>query len=326
MLSGDSGNKILDVQLVRCDEVKNSNAMEPEGLQRSLHSLSKQHVKIGILATDRNLTVAKMMRENYQEIKHEFDIWHIAKNITKKLTEKAKSSKNDELLPWIQSIANHFWWCCSESKGDEQLLREMWLSLLYHITGVHEWSGCVKFHRCAHYVRPQEEEELIPYLDKESGVYAALKSIVMDKNLLKALRQVTCFCHTGELEVFHSMMLKYCPKRQHFGYEGMTARTMLAVLDWNNRERHAVVRDGQPVFDQVHSKRRRSWILRRRYAIKTSNDFRKDIMDYMLFEHDNNSILSPIKCPDNLGQNIAHCIKPNKANMLLAHASRFDHN
>ena len=114
--------------------------------------------------------------------------------------------------------------------GDEQLLREMWLSLLYHICGEHEWSSCTKFHRCAHYVRDDEEEKLIPYLENTSDTFAVLKNVVAEKALLKALSQLAHFCHTGELEVFHSMILRYVPKRRHFSYSAMKARTMLAVL------------------------------------------------------------------------------------------------
>ena len=39
--------------------------------------------------------------------------------------------------------------------------------------------------------------------------------------------------HTGELEVFHSALLKYLPKRQSFSYMGMKERAHLAILDHN---------------------------------------------------------------------------------------------
>lgn len=38
---------------------------------------------------------------------------------------------------------------------------------------------------------------------------------------------------TGSLEVYHNIMLKYMPKRLHFGYDTMVARTQLAILDNN---------------------------------------------------------------------------------------------
>ena len=36
------------------------------------------------------------------------------------------------------------------------------------------------------------------------------------------------------MEQYHSVLLKYAPKREHFSYNGMVARTQLAVLDHNS--------------------------------------------------------------------------------------------
>ena len=41
----------------------------------------------------------------------------------------------------------------------------------------------------------------------------ALKAIIMDKRLLNDLKYFIKFKHTGNLEVFHSVLLKYCPKK-----------------------------------------------------------------------------------------------------------------
>ena len=98
--------------------------------------------------------------------------------------------------------------------------REMWLSLLHHVVGIHSWTGGVKFHQCAHEERQGEEEMRTVYLDKDSPAFAALKSVVASPFLLRALPQLTQYCHTGDFEVYHSYLLKYCPKRQHFFYEG----------------------------------------------------------------------------------------------------------
>ena len=59
---------------------------------------------------------------------------------------------------------------------------------------------------------------------------------------------LTSFQHTGALEVFHSLLLKYCPKRQHFSYIGMQARIEFAILDHNttpteNRQKSRKVRN-----------------------------------------------------------------------------------
>ena len=62
------------------------------------------------------------------------------------------------------------------------------------------------------------------------------------------------------------MMLKYCPKRQHFSYKGMIARTQLAVLDHNHNtgRQQSVVRlgamKGEPRYNVVFPKGRSSWV------------------------------------------------------------------
>ena len=55
------------------------------------------------------------------------------------------------------------------------------------------------------------------------------------------------------VEVFHSLLLKYCPKRQHFSYVGMQARIELAILDhnYNTQRKQATTKDGT-IYCVVH--------------------------------------------------------------------------
>ena len=54
-----------------------------------------------------------------------------------KINKKAKKKGCEELLPWIQSVSNHLWWSAATCDESADILREKWLSLLYHITGKH---------------------------------------------------------------------------------------------------------------------------------------------------------------------------------------------
>jgi len=58
---------------------------------------------------------------------------------------------------------------------------------------------------------------------------------------------LTGFHHTGALEVFHSLLLKYCPKRQHFSYVGMQGHIELAILDhnYNTNRKQATTKEGK---------------------------------------------------------------------------------
>ena len=42
-------------------------------------------------------------------------------------------------MPWIPSIRNHFWYCCSNCDGDELQLRLIWLRMLQHICSDHTY-------------------------------------------------------------------------------------------------------------------------------------------------------------------------------------------
>ena len=59
--------------------MNNSYAMELEGRTRCFEFLSNEDVKINTLITDRHSQVKKYMREKKPEIKHMFDVWHVAK-------------------------------------------------------------------------------------------------------------------------------------------------------------------------------------------------------------------------------------------------------
>ncbi|KAG8583255.1 hypothetical protein GDO81_008341 [Engystomops pustulosus] len=60
-----------------------------------------------------------------------------------------------------------------------------------------------------------------------------LKSTVDNLTLMCDIHNLTFFCHTGSLEVFHSTTLKYRPKRIHYNHDSMVARTNLSALDHN---------------------------------------------------------------------------------------------
>ena len=61
------------------NEVKNSAAMEKEGLERSLKYLTEEGLSVNSLITDRHVQIRKYMRERWPAVKHRFDGWHIGK-------------------------------------------------------------------------------------------------------------------------------------------------------------------------------------------------------------------------------------------------------
>ena len=57
-----------------------------------------QNVNIRSLATDRHTTITAEMRKKYPSIIHQYDVWHLWKWVTKKLTKKAKKKAMSHFL------------------------------------------------------------------------------------------------------------------------------------------------------------------------------------------------------------------------------------
>ena len=148
----------------------------------------------------------------------------------KKLYLKLRKKRDcQQVSLWIKAIINHLWWCCASSIDNEELIREKWLSMLNHIRGIHFWEDNKLVHKCEH----GQLDQKLKWLKTDSPSFLALKSVAENKNILADIKYLSKFCHTGSLEVFHSVLNKYCPKRLHFTLEGTIARTRSAVLDYN---------------------------------------------------------------------------------------------
>ena len=83
----------------------------------------------------------------------------------------------------------------------------------------------------------------------------------MDPKILNDLSFLTKLCLTGVLEIYHSLYNKWAPKRQHFSYAGVLARTQLAVMDFNQGSnlKQARTKDGDDRFNVVSSKITKTW-------------------------------------------------------------------
>uniref|UniRef100_A0A8C5PIH0 Uncharacterized protein n=1 Tax=Leptobrachium leishanense TaxID=445787 RepID=A0A8C5PIH0_9ANUR len=199
--------KILDFSLIQVSEATSSVAMEKQAFTRCIDKLIADGLIIRIIATDRHVCIRKVMRERYPQINHQFDIWHYCKSMTKKLQNLAKKKSLSELAPWTTSIVNHMWSCSSFCKGDPEVLRERWRSLLRHVLNEHCWESNGEQKRCDHATIPENED----WLKRHTPAHNKLIEFVTNKRMDRELPHLTYFCHTGDLEVYHSMILKYRP-------------------------------------------------------------------------------------------------------------------
>ncbi|PFX33274.1 Acyl-coenzyme A amino acid N-acyltransferase 2 [Stylophora pistillata] len=104
--------------------------------------------------------------------------------------------------------------------GNVVLLREKLTSVLHHIANQHKPSNTL-FRQCGHNRIPSSEAKNICWLKVGSPANLALEEPFLSTKPLKDLAKLTDFCHTGKIEAYHSMMLKYCSKEEQFAYKGV---------------------------------------------------------------------------------------------------------
>ncbi|XP_057308719.1 uncharacterized protein LOC130647027 [Hydractinia symbiolongicarpus] len=269
-LLNSKSNEIVDFHVVHVGQVGNSSRMEKQGLIVVLNRLLENQLSIEGIATDRHVQIRKYMREERKDIKHHFDVWHMGKNIKRKLVKCSKKTTAKDLLSWVKAVINHFWWCCASGNGNVVELREKWLSLLCHVKNKHKWESNKIYHKCEHSKLSKLEQRSKKWLMEGAPAYKALESVVRAKSLLRDLKYFVEFKHTGNLEVYHSLYNKYCPKRLHFSFAGMIARSQLAVLDFNAGagSSHAQTSSGEHRYKQQYSRITDSWVVKKVYTEK----------------------------------------------------------
>ena len=269
-LMDSTTNQLICFIVVHVANAGNSVAMEKYGLIKTLDSLEETGVNVACLTTDRHISIRKYMREDRSKILHQFDIWHVSKSVKKKLTKAAKKKVCNKLSGWA---------CCTCNRN-AQLLKEKWISLVYHVRGIHEWDGCELYRECEHEEYSLAKQMRKKWLENDGPAYNALKNIVLDKQLLKDLPQLRFFKHTGQLEVYHALLNKYCGKRFAYSYAGMVARTQLAVLDHNSgvTKEQACTKDGTLRFKVVFTKVTGNWVAKKVMVTKDKN-YQHELMD-----------------------------------------------
>ena len=123
------------------------------------------------------------------------------------------------------------------------------------------------------------------------------------------------------------MLLKYCPKREHFSFNGMVARTQLAAIDHNsNTERKQAVlqtgiKRGKARYKSAYTKGGKKWVVK---PIKEEKSY-----EYVnrLLEDTVNECKSGekqrISIAPNIPKNIAPSPAPDKETLVKKHKSRF---
>lgn len=234
--------------------------------------MKKEGVKIDIISTDKHVQIRKLMRVDpeFNNISHQFDPWHIAKAICKKISKASKKKSRDSLLEWVPSIVNHFWWSVTTAGKNPQVLYEKFSSIIYHTVNRHEWGGCKYFKCCEHDPIPIEEAQRKKWLVEGSDAHQYLVSLVKDKRFKNDMKYLTEAIHTTNVEVFNNLLLKYIPKQYHFEQDHMVMGAYLAALDnnFNSGRSQATDLAGNARFKIAWRKSTKKLVARKIYAKK----------------------------------------------------------
>ncbi|XP_023137933.1 uncharacterized protein LOC111576454 [Amphiprion ocellaris] len=220
---------IVDVQLMQSSEVGSSVNMEKEGLIRSLNFLEASGVKINTIVTDTHPQIQKYLKEQKPEVTHFYDMWHVAKGVSKKLEALAKEQKCDKVKKWQKRVVNHLYWSSTSSSSGEEAVAK-WASISNHVQNIHSHNNAL-FPECQH----SETDGSLSrkWLKPASKPAFKFQRIVENKRLMRDVAKLSPTHQMSAIERFHGVFLQFAPKNLVFSYRGMLCRLYLSAIHFN---------------------------------------------------------------------------------------------
>ncbi|XP_078018377.1 uncharacterized protein LOC117269324 isoform X1 [Epinephelus lanceolatus] len=109
------------------------------------------------------------------------------------------------------------------------MFNDMWVGVLYHVTGKHEWT-CGKCDHGPLDEATRDKELMVP----GSAPHEALQRVMFNRRWLKDVAKYLTFRSTSELKSFQNYILMYAGKRFALSPPVYEARCLLAALDYNH--------------------------------------------------------------------------------------------
>ncbi|XP_078333324.1 uncharacterized protein LOC144625600 [Crassostrea virginica] len=133
------------------------------------------------LVTDRHVMIKSYMKTERPNMNHYFDVWHVAKGISKKLETAAKGMVlvksvlgcAGQIRPWIKRKANHTYWVAASSGNNGQMKIDKRKSISNHLINVHEHNSEV-FPQCEH----GQLDETRAWMQQGSRCHKMVKDVV----------------------------------------------------------------------------------------------------------------------------------------------------
>ena len=246
-----SNDKVVDTIIIQKGQYEGE--LEKQACRELLNILiSEDQLSIAQFVNDRHQGIGKMMREEFPDIYHGYDVWHMAKSLRKKFTKAAK--KHPKIAFWSEQLINHFWWSCENCKKNPELLLEMFHSCLFHVLNIHRWDKKVVIHRkfvelkgkrpypkpptinlkCWHTTISNGDARTIKWFKVDDEDFKALFKVITGTKFSNDVKKCSEFLHTGALESLHSTKIKYLPKSTAYTMDTSILMMMFVVLIHNS--------------------------------------------------------------------------------------------
>eukprot|EP00112_Aurelia_sp_Birch-Aquarium-sp1_P025355 Seg84.2 transcript_id=Seg84.2/GoldUCD/mRNA.D3Y31 product="hypothetical protein" protein_id=Seg84.2/GoldUCD/D3Y31 len=86
---------VLHFEMIQRNEAGSSTGMELLGFQKAMEYLNRSGLNISTFISDRHGSIAKSMRDDYKNIKHYFDLWHLKKTYIGEMFKVLEESADD---------------------------------------------------------------------------------------------------------------------------------------------------------------------------------------------------------------------------------------
>nr|XP_034316793.1 uncharacterized protein LOC105324442 isoform X2 [Crassostrea gigas] len=293
-----TSKKILCITTMdkRSTDRKSTN-LEKACFLRGMQFFKDKGIKVVEVVTDAHVQIASVMRKDFPDIKHSFDVWHGTKNLGKKLT------------------------------------KDVWYGMLHHIVNEHEWF--VPFANstvstCQH--GPLEDgSQTKEYLKKGSAAHNALRQIVMDKRLVKNIPYYLNCRSTSELENFQNLILVYSSKRHSYSPPVYRAINRLAALDHNSHAEREVMKnkDGSLRWQRSYNKKTSRWSV---HPVKVEKNYSyvQDLIRHIITSRieDDIGMNRPMELeaddPRRISAHLAPVPPPSTRDIVASQISRFE--
>ncbi|KAL9970830.1 hypothetical protein ACROYT_G023277 [Oculina patagonica] len=221
--------KIVHFELVQANEAGNSPGTEVEGAKRCFQYLQQLGLSISIFVSDRHRSIAKWVRENCPNTVHYYDIWHIARSVSKKLLGASKNKGCEVIKDWIKGVRRHIYWCATSTKaGFQALIIAKWKSFIRHVSNKHSNHPDELYKECNHGVLEPRR-----WIKVGTLAYDKLSSLLYKTALVNDIKKLSPDAQTSCLEGFHATLNYWHPKLICYSWMGSLCRHILAILHFN---------------------------------------------------------------------------------------------